>query len=203
MMLVGVLVNYVDPRLLLAFGFAGFGYSTLLLSHINLGIAMSSVAVPNFMNGFAGGFIFVPLTMLSMGVLRKQEMGNASGVYNLLRNVGGSVGIAAVTTSLVRGSQKHQNYLAANLTPGSAQTDALLAGLGARFHAAGADAVTSHQMAFGAIYRLLAQQSSLLAYADNFRMIGYLALCSLPLVFLLVRPRHQRPGDSKNDAGQG
>jgi DHA2 family multidrug resistance protein len=191
MMLVGVLVNYVDARILLGFGFFGFGYSTLLLAHINLGIAMSSVAVPNFMNGFAGGFIFVPLTMLSMGVLRKQEIGNASGVYNLLRNVGGSVGIAAVTAALVRGSQRHQSYLAANLTAGNPQTEALIAGLGSKFHASGVDAVTSHQMAFGAIYRLLEQQASLLAYADNFRAIGYLSLASLPLVLLMARPRHQ------------
>jgi DHA2 family multidrug resistance protein len=78
MIVVAVLVNYVDGRILLACGFAIFGYSTLLLSHINLGISMGSVAVPNFINGFAGGFVFVPLTTMTMGLLRKQEIGNAS-----------------------------------------------------------------------------------------------------------------------------
>jgi DHA2 family multidrug resistance protein len=197
MMLVGVLVNYVDARALLAFGFLGFGYSTLLLSHVNLGISMWSVAVPNFMNGFAGGFIFVPLTTLTMGMLRRQEIGNASGVYNLMRNVGGSIGIAAVTTSLVRGAQKHQNYLSANLSASNPQTAALVAGLGAKFHMAGADAVTGHAMAMGAIYRQMMQQASLLAYADNFRMIGYLALFCLPLALLPLRPRHQ--GQNRQD----
>ena len=51
--------------------------------------------MPNFINGFAGGFVFVPLTTMTMGRLRKQEIGNAAGIYNLMRNIGGSVGIAA------------------------------------------------------------------------------------------------------------
>ena len=197
MLLVGVLVNYVDARLLLAFGFFGFGYSTLLLSRVNLGISMWTVAVPNFLNGFAGGFIFVPLTTLAMGMLKKQEIGNASGVYNLLRNIGGSVGIAAIMATLVRGSQRHQSYLAAHLDPSDPKTAALAAGLAAHFHTQGADAVTGHGMALGAIYRLLVQQSSLLAYADNFRMLGYLALVCLPLVLLPVRPKHQGGGQKE------
>ncbi len=74
-----------------------FGVSTLMLSHINLGISMGAVIWPNFMNGFGGGFVFVPLTTLAMGRLRKEEMGNAAGIYNLVRNIGGSIGIAALT----------------------------------------------------------------------------------------------------------
>lgn len=190
MMVVGVLVNYIDVRFLLAFGFFGFGCSTLMLSHINLTISMWTVAIPNFINGFAGGFIFVPLTTLAMGMLRKQDIGNASGVYNLLRNVGGSVGIAAVTTFLVRGAQRHQNYLAANLAPGNLQALALTRGLSAKFMMGGTDPATSQMKAIGLLYRNLQQQASLMAYADNFRMLGYLALACLPLVLLPKRPRH-------------
>ena len=141
MVMVGVLVNYVDGRILLALGFAGFGYSTVLLSHINLGISMWSVAVPNFLNGFAGGFIFVPLTTMTMSMLRKQEIGNAAGIYNLMRNIGGSIGIATVTTFLVRGAQTHQNYLAANVTATNPTAVAALQGLQAKFFIAGADGV--------------------------------------------------------------
>ena len=67
MIVVGTLVNYVDSRLLLAFGFGILGYSALLLSHVNLSISMVSIALPNIINGFAGGFIFVPLTTMAMG----------------------------------------------------------------------------------------------------------------------------------------
>jgi DHA2 family multidrug resistance protein len=191
MMIVGVLVNYVDGRILLALGFAGFGYSTLLLSHINLSISIWSVAAPNFLNGFAGGFIFVPLTTMTMSMLRKQEIGNAAGIYNLMRNIGGSIGIAAVTAFLVRGSQTHQNYLAANVTATSPTAMAALEGLQAKFANGGASAFTAHQDALAAIYRSIQQQASLLAYADNFRLLGYLALACMPLLTLLVRLKHR------------
>jgi DHA2 family multidrug resistance protein len=116
MMVVGVLVRYFDGRLLMAFGFALLGYSTWMLSNISLDIGMASVIIPNLINGSAMGFIFVPLTTMTLSRLRKEEMGNATGIYNLMRNIGGSIGIATVTTLLVRGSQAHQSYLAANLT---------------------------------------------------------------------------------------
>jgi len=191
MLMVGILVNYVDGRILLACGFAGFGFSTLLLSHINLGISMWSVALPNFLNGFAGGFIFVPLTTMTMSRLRKQEIGNAAGVYNLMRNIGGSIGIATVTTFLVRGSQTHQNYLGANVTAGSPTVMALLQGLQAKFVLGGASPYAAYQLALGALYRSIQQQAALLAYADNFRLMGYLSLLCIPLVALLARLRHR------------
>jgi DHA2 family multidrug resistance protein len=187
MIVAGVLIRRVDGRILIAFGFAILGYSTFLLSHINLGISMTSVALPNLMNGFSGGFIFVPLTTLAMSRLRKSEIGNAAGIYNLMRNIGGSIGIASVTTMLVRGSQAHQNYLAAHVTAGNSVAMGVLQGLQAKFCAAGMDHYSAHQKALGSIYRSLQQQASLLAYADNFRLLGSLALLCIPLAMLLRR----------------
>ena len=149
---------------------------------------MSAVAWPNFINGFSGGFIFVPLTTLAMGLLRKEEMGNAAGIYNLVRNVGGSIGIAALTTAIVRGMQRHQNYLAAHFTAGSPVPMAMIHGLTAKFAMGGADAVTAHREALGAVYNSLQQQSAVLAYADNFRLMGYLSIACIPLALLLARP---------------
>jgi DHA2 family multidrug resistance protein len=201
MMLVGILVNYIDGRILLASGFAIFGYSTLMLSHLNLGISMGSVAVPNFINGFAGGFIFVPLTTMTMGLLRKQEIGNASGIYNLMRNIGGSVGIATITAFLVRRAQTHQNYLAANLTAGNPTVMALLQGLQAKFRIGGASAASAHQLALGALYRSIQQQASLLAYTDNFQLLGFLAMICIPPVLFLRRLNHsnRRSGSGREE----
>lgn len=189
MLVVGTLVNKIDGRLLLACGFVGFSYSTMLLSHINLSISMWSVAMPNFLNGFAGGFIFVPLTTMTMSRLQKQEIGNAAGVYNLMRNIGGSIGIASLTTFLVRGSQTHQNYLAANLTASDPTAMSVLKGLEAKFFLGGASASSAHIDALGTIYRAIQQQAALLAYADNFRMMAYLSLLCIPLLLLMVRIR--------------
>jgi DHA2 family multidrug resistance protein len=189
MMVVGVLVRYFDGRLLMAFGFALLGYSTWMLSNISLDIGMASVIIPNLINGSAMGFIFVPLTTMTLSRLRKEEMGNATGIYNLMRNIGGSIGIATVTTLLVRGSQAHQSYLAANLTAGSPATARMLQGLGARFFHAGASALTAHQEALGALYRSAQQQAAVLSYADNFRLLAYLSLACMPLVLLFQRVR--------------
>jgi DHA2 family multidrug resistance protein len=189
MMVVGMLMNKIDSRILLAFGFAVFGYSALMLSHVNLTISMGSVALPNFINGFAGGFVFVPLTTLAMGLLRKQEVGNAAGIYNLVRNIGGSIGIAALTAYLVRSAQTHQNYMGAHLTASSPEAGVTLAGLTAHFTVAGADAVTAHREALGALYMNMQQQASVLAYADNFRLLGYLAFACIPLALLLKMPQ--------------
>jgi DHA2 family multidrug resistance protein len=189
MMLVGVLVNYIDARILLGCGFAIFGYSSILLSHINFAISMGSVALPNFMNGFAGGFVFVPLTTMSMGLMRKAEIGNAAGIYNLMRNIGGSIGIAGVTAFLVRGTQVHQSYLAANVLAGNPTAMAMIHGLQAKLMVEGASAVNAQQKAMGFLYQSVQHQSSLLAYDDNFRSLGYLALLCVPLAMLFQRVR--------------
>ena len=185
MMLVGALVNRVDSRVLLCTGLAIFGYSTLELSRINLDIGMASVALPNFINGFGGGFVFVPLTTMAMGLLRKQEIGNAAGIYNLMRTIGGSAGIAMLTANLVRSAQAHQTYLGSNLVAGDAEPIEVAQGIGGHLAVRGADAVSAHHAALGAIYRSLQQQSTMLAYADNFRLLAYTSLACIPLVLLL------------------
>ncbi len=189
MVVVGSLVNRFDGRILLALGLAIFGFSSIVLSHVNLGISMGAVAWPNFFNGFGGGFVFVPLTTLAMGRLRKQEMGNAAGIYNLVRNLGGSIGISALTAFLIRGAQTHQNYLAGNLAAGNPAVSSTIQGLAARFGMGGADAVTAHREALGMVYGNLQQQASLMAYADNFRLLGYLSFLCIPLALLLARPQ--------------
>ena len=187
MLTVGMLINYVDGRLLLCTGLAIFAYSTLELSHINLQIGMSSVAIPNFINGFGGGFVFVPLTTMTMGLLRKQEMGNASGIYNLMRNIGGSVGIALLTANLARGSQAHQTYLAAHLTPSSSAAMAAAQGLSGYLSSRGGTAPASAgYRALAALYQQLQQQAAMLTYADNFRILAVLSLLCIPLVLFLV-----------------
>jgi DHA2 family multidrug resistance protein len=190
MVVAGAIANRVDNRWMLMFGFFLAGVSTIMLGHLNLAIGMDSVIFPNILNGFAGGFIFVPLTTMAMGRLQRQEIGNAAGIYNLVRNIGGSIGIATVTALLVRNGQVHQNYLAANLAPSSATSAPVIAGLAARLHQAGADPVTSNYMALGAAYRSLQQQASLLSYTDCFQFLAWLAFLCIPIVLLFqaVRP---------------
>jgi DHA2 family multidrug resistance protein len=190
MFVAGRLVNVVDNRVLLACGFVILAISAAMLGQINLEIAMSSVAWPNVINGFATGFIFVPLTTMAMGTLHKREMGNATGVYNLMRNIGGSVGIAAVATLLARGAQMHQSVLAGHLSALNpafqGEIEALRRGV-----TSGAGPVTSTQQAYGLVYGGLIRQSTLLAYIDNFRLLAGLALAALPLILIFQRVRRK------------
>jgi DHA2 family multidrug resistance protein len=191
MVTVGLLVRKIDARLLMAFGFILLGASTWMLGNISLEIGMSSVVVPNVINGFAMGFIFVPLTTITLSRLRKQEMGNATGIYNLMRNIGGSVGIATVMTMLVRGAQTHQTVLAGDAGLGSPLASMMARGLQARLFSQGADMVTAQHKALGMIYRSVQQQSALMAYADNFRLIAILAFSCIPLLLLLQKVKRQ------------
>jgi len=181
----------VDGRLLLAFGFSMLSLSSLLLSRINLEISMVSVILPNLMNGFATGCIFVPLTTMTMGRLAKEEIGNAAGIYNLMRNLGGSVGIAAIMSFLVRGTQIHQNYLVAHVTAGSPAVAQRLQGLETRLFLAGASPHEAHTKALGMLYGLVQRQASLAAYVDNFRLLGCLALLCVPLALLFRGVKRQ------------
>jgi DHA2 family multidrug resistance protein len=190
MLVAGTLVNYIDSRVLLGFGFGILGTSAIMLSHLNLSIAMTSVVFVNVINGFATGFIFVPLTTMTMGRLRQEEIGNAAGIYNLMRNIGGSIGIAGITTFLVRGSQTHQSHLVRNITEGNPTLVGMIQGLESRIFLGGADAFTAHQQAIGMIYRLVQQQASLLAYMDNFRVLGYLSFLCIPLALFFRRVRN-------------
>ena len=197
MLIAGMIANRVDSRLMLAFGFFILGTSTLMLSDVNLGIAMNSVVVPNILNGFAGGFIFVPLTTLAMSRLRKQEVGNAAGIYNLVRNIGGSIGIASATAFLVRMGQVHQNYLGANLAPTGSYLGNTARGLAGRLFSGGTDEVSAQHKALGAVYQMMQQQAALMAYVDAFRVLGYLSLACIPVVLLFRRPKrgaHAEPG---------
>jgi hypothetical protein len=98
----------------------------------------------------------------------------------------------------VRGSQIHQSYMGANLTADSPLAANAVQGLAARFQTGGANAVLAHREALGALYGSLQQQSAVLAYADNFRLLGYLSLLCIPLVFLLARPQNITSGAARH-----
>ena len=185
---VGRLVGKIRLRWMLCFGFLMLTWSSFVLSDINLGVSMGSVIWPSVMNGIAISFIFVPLTTATMSQLSQRHIGNASGLYNLMRNLGGSIGIAFVTTMLARGAQRHQALMVGHLT----STDPAFAQQFSAAHALlahQADPVTATQRAYAAVYSLLDQQAHLWAFVDNFRLFGLLALCGVPLIFLFKPPK--------------
>jgi len=187
--LVGRLVGKIRMRWLLCIGFVALAYSSFLLASINLDISMGSVVWPSLINGFAISFIFVPLTTVTMSQLGQAQIGNASGLYNLMRNLGGSIGIAFVTTMLARGAQAHQALMVGHLAPDNpAFAQRLAAAKNLLSHHT--DSVTATRQAYNAVYSLLDQQAHLWAFVDNFFVFGLLALTGIPLVFLFRRVQY-------------
>ncbi|HSU68790.1 MAG TPA: DHA2 family efflux MFS transporter permease subunit, partial [Tepidisphaeraceae bacterium] len=121
MPMVGIIIGRVDPRKMLAVGLVGSAFSLMALSHLNLGAGYWDLFFPQFFQGIFMSMLFVPLTTITMDAIRKEEMGNATSLFNLMRNIGGSIGIAVATTMISRTSQSFVNTLGRHVNPYSPQ----------------------------------------------------------------------------------
>src|SRR5262245_11325687 len=186
--IVGRLIGRADSRFLIRIGFTLAGSSALLYSHMNLDIAQRDVVWTSLLNGFAGPLIFVPLTTTAMGTLTREQMGQGTGIFNLMRNIGAGIGIAAVTTLLTRGTQAHQARLVTHLTPYDPAYQRWLEDTQAHL-APQVGATSAAPAALGLLYRMLVRQATLLSFLDTFRLLALLSLACLPLVFLFRRIR--------------
>ena len=187
--LVGVLLSKFDARKMLVAGFVVAAYSLYALSRLNLNAGYWDIALPQFIQGVSLGFLFVPLTTITHSPIRKEEMGNATSVFNVMRNIGGSFGIAAVTTLVARASQTHINALAANVTMFDAATQRMISSMRAAFMAQGMDATTATRQAYAAIFGVVQRQASMLSFNQAFFLLGALFLCVTPLIFLMKKPK--------------
>jgi DHA2 family multidrug resistance protein len=185
--MVGFLGTRIDQRKLLCAGFIGFGVCSLIFGTVNLDIGPYTLLIPIMVTGFALSFVFVPLATLSTSTLSREEMGNATGLFNMLRNIGGSIGIAMATTALIRRAAQHQVEIGANLDPSNfvlQQKSRALAGyLGHFLGRPGA-----MPGSYGMIYDLMEQQSALKAYVDVFRWTALLAFFCAGAVWLFKKP---------------
>jgi len=188
LLFVGRIVGRIDNRILICFGFSVIGAVSFSFAGINLDITRADIGWPNVLMGFAMGCTFVPLTMSAMGGLSQQQMGNATGIFNLMRNIGGGIGISIVTTMLSRGAQTHQANLVRSLNETNPQFQHFMQGATAHFSQT-MDPVQAKQTAVALLGATLDQQANLMAYIDNFRLLGILCLLCVPLALFLRRQR--------------
>jgi DHA2 family multidrug resistance protein len=179
----GKLVGKVNPKRILAIGILICAISTFMMSRFNLTTDFWTFVWPRVVLGLGMGFTFIPLTTMTLSHIPREHMTEASSLYNLLRNLGGSVGIAFTTTMLARRAQFHQVRLVEHLSPFDPayhfRHEALASFLGSKgIPPTGTD---------GLMYRELIRQSTTLAFTDAFLMICILILCVLPLVFIMQR----------------
>jgi MFS transporter, DHA2 family, multidrug resistance protein len=181
MPIIGLLTARIDNRWLIGLGFFLFAMCSLAFGTVNLAIGPWSFLWAIIISGFASGMVFVPLSTTTMGTLTNEQIGNASGLYNLLRNVGGSVGISIVNTIIARHEQLHRNELVHSLTPSNPLLQQRLTILGRL--------VTDPKSAYAILDRTLNSQARLWAYVDDFRYMALLCFACLPLVFLLKKAK--------------
>jgi DHA2 family multidrug resistance protein len=191
MPIVGVLTAKVDNRYLIASGFAIFGWCAWWISNVTLQISQWSLLWPIIISGVATGLMFVPLSTTAVGTLSNEQMGNASGLFNLLRNIGGSIGISVVDTMVARRQQVHRAELSRYIAP-TAQVQQTLLRL-QTYMSLHAGPRLAKLRAYALLENGLNQQSVLYAYVDDFRYMVLVCVLCLPIVFLL-RPVKAKRG---------
>jgi DHA2 family multidrug resistance protein len=129
--------------------------------------------------------MFLPLSLATLGPLPKQDVSAGSGFYNLTRQLGGSIGIALLTTLLAQREAFHRAMLLSHVTPYDLETNQRLDLLTGALQGRGMDAVTAHQQALALMSQTVSQQAAVLSFADIFRVVGVAFLCSLPLLLFL------------------
>jgi DHA2 family multidrug resistance protein len=189
MPIVGLLTSKVDVRKLLALGFFVAGMTLVWLGSLNLNAGYWDIFWPQLLQGTGMALTFVPLTTATMQAIPQQRMGNATSLFNLMRNIGGSVGIAVTGTLLTRQRQAIGTVLGENLSAYDVQTQTLLAQMKAAFMARGADAVTATERAYAALHAMLLQQASMVSFVWLFRLLGGIFLMLLPLILIMRRPK--------------
>lgn len=188
MPLVGAILNRFDPRKLLMLGVGVGAYTLYRFSTLNLNAGYWDFFWPQFLQGMSLALLFVPLTTVTMNPIPREQIGNASSLFNLMRNLGGSVGIAAVTTLNERFAQKHINVLASHVTPYDRPASQMLEQLGA-------SPGTADPHALNTVFGMVRQQASMLALVDLFQLLAIMFLAMIPLIFLMKKPpKHASAG---------
>ena len=196
MPLVGFLVGRVDPRYLIVYGFVSLAVALSFMHTLDLEVSYGYIALLRVFQASGLAFLFVPINTISYTDIPPGKNNDVSGLTNLARNIGGSVGTSFFVTWLARRSQFHQDRLVShsNLSDSALQTkmDAL-----ANYFQHGASVANSstqaRMMAQGNLYRQLITQSTMMAYLDVITVLAVGCVCMIPLVFLMKKRRAGGP----------
>jgi DHA2 family multidrug resistance protein len=191
MPLVGFLTSKIDPRKIIGFGLVTAAVTMFQLSHLNLNAGYWDIFWPQIFQGVALSSLFIPLMAVSMSRIPKEKMGNATSIFNLMRNIGGSFGIAVMTTFLTRRNQFHYARLGESMTQWNIGSLQALSNFKVWFRLQGADAYTAGQQALGALHGMLMRQAAMLSFVEAFWLMGVMFLSMVPFLLILRRPDHQ------------
>ena len=185
MPLVGKLLTRVQPRWLVVTGLVILSVGMYRLSTLSLQTGFWTFVFTWTISRGGLGFLFVPINVTAFAHIPREKTSSATGLINLTRNMGGSIGISLVTAVQERLAQTHQNMLAGHLTPLDPNYVNRLHQIEGALRAAGSSPVIASQQAQAIIYQELVRQSTMLAYVDVYRLLSYMCLALIPLLFLM------------------
>jgi MFS transporter, DHA2 family, multidrug resistance protein len=193
MPITGIMTGKIDNRKLLGVGFFVGGITLIWLGDLNLQAGYWDIFWPQLIQGVGMSLLFVPLTTVTMDAIPRERMGNATSLFNLMRNIGGSIGIAMSGTMLARQQQTVTSVLGSNISAYDPAARAMLAQTRAAMMAAGADPVTATNRAYGAVFGMVQQQATMVSFVSLFRLLGFMFVILIPLVLLMKRPKRGGP----------
>jgi DHA2 family multidrug resistance protein len=194
MPLTGAMVGRFDARKLLTIGLFVGGGTMLWLSTMNLNAGYWDLFWPQVIQGMAMSMLFVPLTTIAMDAIPREKMGYATSLFSLMRNIGGSVGIAVTGTMLARNTQATTSLYGANVTALDPTSQSLFLQMRAAFMAAGSDVVTATDRAYASLFGMVQRQASIVSFVGLFQLLGVVFIVVIPLVLLMKRPRASSGG---------
>jgi DHA2 family multidrug resistance protein len=191
MPIVGKVISRHNPKYVLTLGVLLCAFSTWTMSNFSLTADFASLLGPRIYLGFGMGLLFIPLTTLTLSSIPRPQMGNATSIYNLLRNLGGSIGVAFSATMFARRAQVHQSRMTEHLTLFDEGLRAAVAKGQALLPSRGVPEAAAGNQALGRIYAQVVRQATMLGFNDAFYILSVMMACVLPLLLLLRRPAHQ------------
>lgn len=189
MPLIGRLLGKMDGRWLIVFGFASTGIALLYMTTWTLDIDFKTAMMYRIYQAVGMGFLFVPIQTLCYVGIPQEKNNNVSGMTNLARNLGGSLGISAISVIVSRRAQYHQTVLASHTSQYDATFQQSVAGLTATFQTLGADVNRATTMAQQMIYGSMQRQAALLGYIDAIFIFSMICLLMAPAAFLMQKPQ--------------
>jgi DHA2 family multidrug resistance protein len=187
--IVGAIYNKTSPRVVIAFGLALGAYTCFMMSRFTLETSREEILVPQMVQGVALACIFIPLSTVALATIERKRMSDATGLNNLVRQLGGSFGVAIFAALLDRYIVEARSSLVAHVPAGDPGVAQRLAGMQSVFLRAGVDGATAAQRALGMLEGMIGRQAGMLGFERAFFMSGLVFAASMPLVLLLDEGR--------------
>jgi len=189
MPVVGILVSRVDTRILITFGCIVSASALFVMAGWDLNLDYGHAVRARMLQSFGLAFLFIPINVAAFAYVPKEKTNMGTGIINLARNVGASVGIATVTTLLERRTQYHMAQLGEKVNDYSLAYRNTLNGTHARLVSAGSSVSEATAQAHGMIYNVLQRNAAMLAFLENYKMLGIVFFAVIPVLLLMKKPR--------------